>query len=215
MSGTSRCEAGVERPVSAIGMNTAGPSRVRIVDVPGDDEQIVRQMARLLVDGFREHWPDAWPDMESALREVREALQPERINRIALDAEGGVVGWVGAIYGYNGWAWELHPIVVHPTRQRQGIGSALVADIEERVRERGACTLYLGSDDVDSMTTLAGVDLYDNVPARIAGIRNLRGHPYEFYQKVGYTIVGVIPDANGPGKPDIYLAKRLSRTAGG
>jgi hypothetical protein len=31
----------------------------------------------------------------------------------------------------------------------------------------------------------------------------------EFYQKLGYVIVGVIPDANGFGKPDIFMAKRL------
>jgi aminoglycoside 6'-N-acetyltransferase I len=36
-------------------------------------------------------------------------------------------------------------------------------------------------------------------------------HPYEFYQKLGYVIVGVIPDANGPGKPDILMAKSLAR----
>jgi len=26
---------------------------------------------------------------------------------------------------------------------------------------------------------------------------------------MGYAIVGVIPDANGPGKPDIIMAKRM------
>ncbi|MDR3085239.1 MAG: hypothetical protein LBU47_02880 [Christensenellaceae bacterium] len=35
--------------------------------------------------------------------------------------------------------------------------------------------------------------------------------PVEFYQKQGYQIVGVIPDANGPGKPDLYMAKGLRR----
>jgi len=41
-------------------------------------------------------------------------------------------------------------------------------------------------------------------------IRNPGGHPYEFFQKVGFTIVGVVPDANGPGKPDILMAKSLT-----
>jgi aminoglycoside 6'-N-acetyltransferase I len=57
------------------------------------------------------------------------------------------------------------------------------------------------------MTTLAGVNLYPNVFEHIATIKNLHGHPYEFYQKCGFVIVGVVPDANGPGKPDIYMAK--------
>ena len=40
-------------------------------------------------------------------------------------------------------------------------------------------------------------------------IRNLRDHPYEFYLRVGFRIAGVLPDANGRGKPDIFLAKRV------
>jgi hypothetical protein len=34
---------------------------------------------------------------------------------------------------------------------------------------------------------------------------------YEFYQKQGYVIVGVMPDANGLGKPDILMAKSVVR----
>jgi hypothetical protein len=37
----------------------------------------------------------------------------------------------------------------------------------------------------------------------------LRGHSYEFYQKLGFSIIGAMPDANGLGKPDIYMAKPL------
>ncbi len=44
---------------------------------------------------------------------------------------------------------------------------------------------------------------------KITHIRNINRHPYEFYQKVGYQIVGVIPNANGLGKPDIIMAKSL------
>jgi aminoglycoside 6'-N-acetyltransferase I len=46
-------------------------------------------------------------------------------------------------------------------------------------------------------------------------IANLRDHSYEFYQKLGFVIVGVIPDANGFGKPDILMAKRVGSMQGG
>jgi aminoglycoside 6'-N-acetyltransferase I len=84
-------------------------------------------------------------------------------------------------------------------------------DLEAQVRERGGLTLWLGSDDEDNMTSLAGVNLYPNVWEHVARIKNLRRHPYEFYQKLGFVIIGVMPDANGPGKPDIYMAKSLAR----
>jgi len=45
----------------------------------------------------------------------------------------------------------------------------------------------------------------------VARIRNLKQHPYEFYQKQGFVIVGVMPDANGIGKPDILMAKSVVR----
>jgi aminoglycoside 6'-N-acetyltransferase I len=105
--------------------------------------------------------------------------------------------------------WELHPLAVRPDRQRQGIGRALVADLEAEVRWQGGLTLWLGSDDEAEMTSLSGVNLYPNVLVHLANLKNLRGHPYEFYQKVGFVVIGVMPDANGPGKPDIYMAKSL------
>jgi aminoglycoside 6'-N-acetyltransferase I len=84
-----------------------------------------------------------------------------------------------------------------------------VADLEAQVRKRGGLTLWLGSDDEDDMTSLSGVDLYADLPGHLARIRNLKGHPYEFYRKSGFVIAGVVPDANGPGKPDILMAKRV------
>ncbi len=183
---------------------------MKIIDLQSNDEIAIRQVAILLVEGFKEHWPDAWPDLESALQEVHESFEPDRISRIAIDESETVLGWIGGIRQYDGNVWELHPLVVKPGYQRQGIGRALVTDLEERVRERGGLTLWLGTDDEDGMTTLAGVNLYPNVWDHLAQIKNLRGHPYEFYQKLGFVIVGVMPDANGPGKPDIYMAKRVT-----
>ena len=187
---------------------SAGPLRFSISDLDPDDGEAIRQTATLLVEGFREDWPDAWPDLDAAIEEVRESLGQGRVSRVALGEGGDVLGWIGGIPSYEGNVWELHPLVVRPDLQRLGIGRALVADLEERVRERGGITLQLGSDDVSGMTSLHGADLYPDVLGHLANLRNLRGHPYEFYQKLGFSIVGVMPDANGPGKPDIFLAKR-------
>ena len=64
---------------------------IRIVDLTPDNERAIRQAAELLVIGFQEMAPDAWPNMEAALEEVQEALEPGRICRIALDEAGNVV----------------------------------------------------------------------------------------------------------------------------
>jgi aminoglycoside 6'-N-acetyltransferase I len=185
---------------------------MQIGDLPPDDERAMREVAALLVEAFKEHWPEAWPSLESALDEVRESFGPDRLSRVARDDDGDVLGWIGGIRQYDGHVWELHPLVVRPDRQGRGIGRALVADLERCVRERGALTLWLGTDDEDDQTSLSGVDLYPDIGAHIAAVKNLKRHPYEFYQKVGFVIVGVMPDANGPGKPDIYMAKRVVST---
>ncbi len=183
---------------------------MHIIDLTPENERAIEEAATLLVEGFQEHWPEAWPDLPSALEEVRLWLGAEHICRAAVDDEGTVLGWIAGNSQYDGNVWELHPLVVRADRSREGIGRALVADLEVRVHERGGITILVGTDDEDDMTSLSGVDLYPNLPERIANIRNYRGHPYAFYQKAGFTIVGVIPDANGFGKPDILMAKRVA-----
>jgi aminoglycoside 6'-N-acetyltransferase I len=174
---------------------------VRIVDLDFSDAAVAGQAAALLVDGFREHWPEAWPTLDDALVEVREANDSERVARVALDADSRtVLGWIGGISRYHGRVWELHP-----SRGRSRVGCHL----EARIAERGGLTLMLGTGDEDDQTTLSGVNLYDELPRRIGTVRNLKMHPFEFYQRVGFTIIGVVPDANGRGKPDILMAKRI------
>jgi aminoglycoside 6'-N-acetyltransferase I len=107
--------------------------------------------------------------------------------------------------------WELHPLVVSVRHQGKGIGRALVADLEDRVKECGGLTITVGTDDEDYQTTLSGINLFPNVCEHIASVKNLKHHPYEFYQKQGFVIVGVIPDANGLDKPDILMAKSVAR----
>ncbi len=182
---------------------------MKIVSVLPNDHHLIQQAAQLLVDAFREHWPDAWPTLEDGLEEVHEMLEIERICRAAVDEQGNLLGIIGGIPGYDGNVWELHPLAVQPATQGQGIGSALVHDLEEQVRAKGGLTITLGSDDEDSMTSLADVDLYENLWEKIRDIRNLKNHPFGFYQRLGYTITGIVPDANGVGKPDILMAKKI------
>ena len=182
-----------------------------ITDLLLDDQERIHQTAQLLVEGFKTHWPNAWPDLKSALEEVQESFGEDKISRVTVDNDGFVLGWIGAIPEYDGHAWQLHPLVVHPQHQGLGIGRSLVLDLEEQIRQRGGTTIYLGTDDEDEMTSLANVDLYPDVFQHIAMIKNLKHHPYQFYQKLGFVIVGIIPDANGPGKPDILMAKRVLR----
>lgn len=151
----------------------------------------------------------SWETLAGAVEEVEEMLTSERIVLAAMVNEE-VVGWVGGIPEYHGNVWELHPLVVKPEWQRQGIGSRLVRAFEQQVKQRGAFTIMLGSDDTHNQTSLGGVDLYVNLWEQIRDMRNVNGHPYEFYQKLGYTVIGVMPDANGPGKPDIFLGKRIA-----
>jgi aminoglycoside 6'-N-acetyltransferase I len=182
---------------------------MRITNLSPEDTDFIRQEAILLVEGFKNISSNSWPDLEAGLKEVETSLQDGRINLAVIDDSGLVLGWIGGIRQYHGNTWELHPLVVKPEFQRKGVGSILVAAFEASVQEQGGIAIYLGTDDENYRTSISGMNLYPDVLGNLSGIKNTRNHPYEFYQKVGFSLVGVIPDANGFGKPDILMAKRV------
>lgn len=181
-----------------------------VLDLDPSDAAGRERCAELLIEGFRDLAPDAWPDLADAREAVDECLTlgPVRVARI----DGAIVGWIA---GHPSYArvWELHPLVVAATHQRRGIGRALVADLERVVAERGALTLVLGSDDETGLTSLFGIDLYPDPLAHLVELADRRGHPFSFYLKCGFAITGVTPDANGFGQPDIHMAKRVGSIA--
>lgn len=187
---------------------------IGIVDAITQPPEARRQMAEILVLAFAEHWPTAWPTLAEAEREVAEFARAgetgARIWRAALDESGRVLGWIGGLPEYDGNVWELHPLAVHPDFQSRGIGSQLIADFEAQVRARRGLLIMLGSDDEDNMTSLGGLDLFPNVLSKLSGATDIKRHPLSFYKKMGYEIIGVVPDANGFGKPDIIMGKRVS-----
>ena len=184
---------------------------MHIMDLTTGDERRLDAVATLLSEGFADTGSRAWSTPEAARLEVEESLREGGISRVAVDADGAVIGWIAGMPEYEGNVWELHPLVVAPGRRDQGIGRALVRDFEEQVRQRGGLTIVLGTDDEDGRTSIGDVDLYPDVLGAVRTVHVLRDHPLVFYQKIGFAIVGVIPDANGAGKPDILMAKRVTR----
>lgn len=184
---------------------------IKIIPLTLDDRDLIEQAAAILVNGFAQNWPRAWPTIDDGREELQDLIRPENIALGAISEQepGRLLGWIAGQPEYHNDTWELHPLVVDPAAHGRGLGRLLVEALEREVASRGGLTIMLGSDDENGMTSLAGVDLYPDVWTHIAQIKNFKNHPYSFYQKMGYSIVGVIPDANGPGKPDILMAKRL------
>ncbi len=166
--------------------------------------------ATLLHDAFAEHWPAAWPTIADARAEVDEALSTDRVAIAAVD-DTRLLGWIGALPSeYGSQTWELHPLVVAADLRGRGIGRTLVEALLAELAGRGVVTVVLGTDDEDEMTSLGGVDLYPGVLDRLRRIEDRAGHPFAFYRRLGFEVVGVVPDANGPGRPDILMAIRLT-----
>ena len=180
------------------------PPGITIDDLDPADAAAREQAAQVMLAAFP-YWTGT---IDDARRQVELSTDPERVC-LAARAGAEILGWVGAIPQYS-HAWELHPLVVRGDARRQGIGRALVTALEARVRERGALTLYLGTDDEGPTagTTAWGVALFPDPLAHAARLESI-DHATGFYQKVGFVVIGLIPDANGPGKPDILMGKRI------
>lgn len=182
----------------------------RIVELRPDDAHLLTQAAAVYAAAFALRSSPL--SLSDALEEAEELLPPDNINLIALGDDDQVVGWIAAVPSYDGRVWELHPLAVHPDRQGQGVGRALVRELEQRAAAAGGLTLWLGADEFDGLTSVAGVDLYTDLPRRLEQLAAARPHPLGFYLRLGFVPIGFMPDANGPGQPDIFLAKRLHQT---
>jgi aminoglycoside 6'-N-acetyltransferase I len=163
--------------------------------------------AAILVSALA-HVPSAWHDMESARLEVARFIGNQERLALAAVENGRVLGWIGAIR-HSCYAWELHPLVVDPAHQRRGRGTLLVTALEDAARCAQIRTIWLGADDDFGGTNLFGVDLFPDVVGQLQRLACVGVHPYEFYRRLGYVLVGVLPDVNGPGRHDILMAKRI------
>lgn len=180
--------------------------KIHIQSLDRQNRRHRRQAAALLAEN-----PDLWPAREIARAVVNTLLAPNRVCLCAVDEQDELVGLVGGLPDYDGVVWEMHPLVVKQSQQGHGIGRRLVRALEKEASARGALTVILGTDDVHDATSLSGVDLYENTGGKIANMVCRDRHASQFYKQCGYQVIGVIPDANGPGKPDILLGKSIAK----
>jgi aminoglycoside 6'-N-acetyltransferase I len=184
---------------------TDGP-KLRIVDLADLDEDQLAQAARILRQALLS--PTAYKAPGEAEAEVAKVLEGEDRFGLAALAGDQLVGWLGAIRAYS-HSLELQPMVVDPPRQRTGVGAALIEALAQRAREEGFVAIHLGVDDDFAGTSLFGQTLFGDVIAKATQITADQRHPLNFYRRCGFEVVGLIPDANGPGKPDILMAKPI------
>lgn len=173
-----------------------------------ESAETIRQARQLMLDTFPKvgMWPDL--DEKEADETMKECTTDGNIC-LGIKIAGKLAGWVGLRPGYKA-TWELHPLVLGLEFHGKGYGKILMFQLEKIAKTKGITGIYVGSDDETNKTSLSQVDITpQNIFHEIANIKNHNNHPYEFYQKCGYFIVGIVPNANGNRKPDIMLWKGI------
>lgn len=176
------------------------------VDVLGqEDAALLRGVADLLVASFPTIYGD---DITQALADVVQ-FAPEDRSLIARDSDGVPIGWLRVEHFRGQASAEIKLIAVAPDRRRQGIGRTLVMAAEERMRGAGCVTMLATAGDTRGRTSLYGLDVTEDAPGLLADFHCHADHPAGFFLRVGYRLVGILPDAYGPGKHDLTLARRI------
>jgi aminoglycoside 6'-N-acetyltransferase I len=179
------------------------------ITIDSSNVALINELAQLTYLAFKVHAPNWLPTATDAKRQVLRATETDRINRVLLSPHATPIGWIGVIPINHGRIWEIHPLAIAPAQQGHGSGRMLVQEIERLAAEHGVLGLMAGTSDETGATPLYGIDLYQNPFEVLNKLDSTENHPVVFWKKIGFTIVGVVPDAEGRGKPAISLAKRI------
>ena len=83
-------------------------------------------------------WRLAFPDAPAHNRpadDIRHKLAVQRELFLVAERDGAIVG--SAMAGYDGHRGWVHYVAVHPAARRAGVGSALMREVERRLRAAG------------------------------------------------------------------------------
>lgn len=181
---------------------------MRFADLDPTDVVLLERLARLTHEASARHAPNWLPTLEHAREELEDATQEGHHTRVAFDDDGAPLGWISTFHLYS-VVWEIHPLVVDVRHQRRGCGTQLVADAEAVAAAHGCGVMFVSTSDETGSTSLSGRDLYQDPLGAMARITFAPGHAVGFWLRTGYTLTGIIPDAEGPGCPSIQFTKRL------
>ncbi|MEO7572039.1 MAG: GNAT family N-acetyltransferase [Acidimicrobiales bacterium] len=138
---------------------------------------------------------EGWAEVEAILRD---SVGGDLVDHswIVLESDGGEGVGGAAYFAPEPSAhriWNLYFLGVRPDRQGEGLGGALVGDIENRLRERGERVLLIETSGLE-------------------GFEATR----DFYRRQGYDEEARIRDFYGPGDDKVVFWKALTRdTPGG
>jgi len=78
--------------IDALDLGRPGSSRTEIFiwkckskNLPQTKTHLIGEVAAMLIEGFRKRAPDAFPDLQTAIAEVRESFAADRVTRVAVD----------------------------------------------------------------------------------------------------------------------------------
>lgn len=166
-------------------------------------------LTQLTYEAFKVHAPSWLTNKNEAKRRVLQATETGRLNRVLVDAEAQPIGWIGVIPVNHGRIWEIHPLVVSLLMQKRGYGRMLVTEVQRLAKSHEVLGLLAGTSDETGATPLYQIDLYVDPLKAMAALTGTEDHPVGFWMRLGFKVVGIVPDADGRGRPGISLAKRV------
>ncbi|TMA48198.1 MAG: GNAT family N-acetyltransferase, partial [Deltaproteobacteria bacterium] len=104
---------------------------VRIREARAEDAAAV--LALWSVSGIRPSVTDTPDHLRRLVERVPDLL-------LVAESDGRVVGSV--LGGWDHWRGHIYRLAVHPASRRGGVGRRLAAEIERRLRARGARRIY-------------------------------------------------------------------------
>ena len=107
-----------------------------------EDDVIIREVRHDDIDSLLALWraTESGPSVTDTPAHLRRLVDQAPDLFLAADLQARVVGSV--LGGWDLWRGHIYRLAVHPEVQRRGIARRLVAEIEKRLRARGAVRVY-------------------------------------------------------------------------